>query len=414
MYNKKVLQKIMSIIVIFIVIFSLSLYSFAVENTTDGNITDENTTSDSNSVTPMTLKEQQEQVKQQLAQANDELTYVEGELSTKMLNIQKIEDQISEYSKKVDEANSKYNELKAEVDKSESELSSAKEKYDKRYKLLQQRLVALYRRGNGRYLDVILGSKSVMELFSNYYIIESIVNYDSKEIKELYDEKQRIEKNTNDLKDKKEQLKIIKEDSESQTIFLTNTKIILENEKASLDDSQKEILAQIDAYKKQQEEINNLIQYQISSSTYELQYSGGVMQWPTVENAYITSPFGTRLHPIYGIMKMHKGIDIGGGVKVGDPIYAASDGVIIYSNYNNGGYGNMVMIDHGINSEGVKIVTLYGHGSKLLKNVGDMVKKGDVIMELGSTGNSTGPHVHFEVRENGVAVDPKKYLSSNW
>ena len=194
MYNKKVLQKIMSIIVIFIVIFSLSLYSFAVENTTDGNITDENTTSDSNSVTPMTLKEQQEQVKQQLAQANDELTYVEGELSTKMLNIQKIEDQISEYSKKVDEANSKYNELKAEVDKSESELSSAKEKYDKRYKLLQQRLVALYRRGNGRYLDVILGSKSVMELFSNYYIIESIVNYDSKEIKELYDEKQRIEK----------------------------------------------------------------------------------------------------------------------------------------------------------------------------------------------------------------------------
>ena len=413
MYNKKVLQKIMSIIVIFIVIFSLSLYSFAVENTTDGNITDENTTSDSNSVTPMTLKEQQEQVKQQLAQANDELTYVEGELSTKMLNIQKIEDQISEYSKKVDEANSKYNELKAEVDKSESELSSAKEKYDKRYKLLQQRLVALYRRGNGRYLDVILGSKSVMELFSNYYIIESIVNYDSKEIKELYDEKQRIEKNTNDLKDKKEQLKIIKEDSESQTIFLTNTKIILENEKASLDDSQKEILAQIDAYKKQQEEINNLIQYQISSSTYELQYSGGVMQWPTVENAYITSPFGTRLHPIYGIMKMHKGIDIGGGVKVGDPIYAASDGVIIYSNYNNGGYGNMVMIDHGINSEGVKIVTLYGHGSKLLKNVGDMVKKGDVIMELGSTGNSTGPHVHFEVRENGVAVDPKKYLSSN-
>ena len=136
------------------------------------------------------------------------------------------------------------------------------------------------------------------------------------------------------------------------------------------------------------------------------------MQWPTVQNAYITSPFGTRLHPIYGIMKLHKGIDIGGGVKIGDPIYAAADGVIIYSNYNEGGYGNMVMIDHGLDSNGVKIITLYGHGNKLLKNVGDTVKKGDAIMELGSTGNSTGPHVHFEVRENGVAVDPKKYLSS--
>ena len=137
------------------------------------------------------------------------------------------------------------------------------------------------------------------------------------------------------------------------------------------------------------------------------------MQWPTVPNAYITSPCGTRLHPIYGIMKLHKGIDIGGGVKIGDPIYAAADGVIIYSNYNDGGYGNMVMIDHGLDSNGTKIITLYGHGSKLLKNVGDVVKKGDEIMELGSTGNSTGPHVHFEVRENGVAVDPKKYLSGN-
>ena len=73
----------------------------------------------------------------------------------------------------------------------------------------------------------------------------------------------------------------------------------------------------------------------------------------------------------------------------------------------------MVMIDHGYDSNGNHIVTLYGHGSKLLKNVGDAVKKGDIIMEVGSTGNSTGPHVHFEVRENGVAVDPKKYLDSN-
>ena len=392
---------------IFIVSFSLSFYSFAEENDTN-----ENNTSESNSVTPMTLKEQQEQVNEQLSQANDELTYVEDELSTKMLNIQKIEDQISEYSKKLNEVNTKYNALKAEVDKSEAELETAQEKYDKRYDALKKRLVALYKKGNTRYLEVILGSKSVFEMISNYYVIDSIISYDTKEIKELYEEKQKIEKNTNDLRDKKEQLKLMKDDAESQTIILTNTKVILENEKASLDDSQKELLAQIDAYKKQQEEINSLIQYQISSSTYELQYSGGIMQWPTISTAYITSPFGTRLHPIYGIMKLHKGIDIGGGVQVGDPIYAAADGVIIYSNYNDGGYGNMVMIDHGTDSNGVKIITLYGHGNKLLKNVGDVVKKGDIIMELGSTGNSTGPHVHFEVRENGVAVDPKKYLSN--
>ena len=404
MHRRKI-QKVISLIVILVAIFSLSLSSFAEEN-------EINNTSQANEVKPMTLKEQQDQVSSELSKANDELIYVEGELSSKMLNIQKIEDQISEYSQKLEEAKKNYISLQEQVTNSENELKVAQEKYDRRYKALQKRLVSLYKKGNGKYLDVILGSKSIIELLSKYYVVDSIISYDSKEINELYAEKQRITKNTNELKEKKEQLKSIKDDAESQTIILTNTKIILENEKASLDDSQKELLSQIDAYKKQQAEINNLIQYQISSSTYELRYAGGIMQWPTIQSAYITSPFGTRLHPIYGIMKLHKGIDIGGGVKIGDPIYAAADGVIIYSNYNQGGYGNMVMIDHGLDENGVKIITLYGHGNKLLKNVGDTVKKGDVIMELGTTGNSTGPHVHFEVRENGVAVDPKKYLSS--
>lgn len=79
------------------------------------------------------------------------------------------------------------------------------------------------------------------------------------------------------------------------------------------------------------------------------------------------------------------------------------------------GYGNTVMIDHGTNDDGVKIVTLYGHGNNFIDGlaVGSTVTKGQVVMKMGSTGNSTGPHIHFEVRENGVATDPKKYLSSN-
>ena len=155
----------------------------------------------------------------------------------------------------------------------------------------------------------------------------------------------------------------------------------------------------------------NLIQYAIQGSTYELKYSGGVMMWPTLESSYITSPYGSRPHPIQGVIKNHDGIDIGGNT--GDPVYAAADGIVIYSDFNNGGYGNMIMIDHGVSNEGMKIVTLYAHGDERLKNIGDVVKKGDIIMEMGSTGNSTGSHVHFEVRENGVHVDPKKYLSSN-
>ena len=206
-------------------------------------------------------------------------------------------------------------------------------------------------------------------------------------------------------------MKLTKADAEQQTVVLTNTKTILENQISSLTESEQSLKSQIDIYKKQQEELENLIQYAIRSSTYELRYSGGIMVWPTLTTSYITSQYGSRLHPIQGIIKNHAGIDIGGST--GNPVYAAADGVIIYSQYNTGGYGNLVMIDHGTNSEGVKIVTLYGHGNKLLRNVGESVKQGELIMEMGSTGNSTGPHVHFEVRENGVAVDPKKYLSSN-
>ena len=184
-----------------------------------------------------------------------------------------------------------------------------------------------------------------------------------------------------------------------------------ENYKNSLSESEKQITAEIENYKKQQEELENLIRYTIDGSTYELKYSGGVMIWPTLESSYITSPYGSRLHPIQGVIKNHDGIDIGGNT--GDPVYAAADGIVIYSTFNTGGYGNMVMIDHGLNTEGIKIVTLYAHGNKLLKNVGDTVKQGDIVMEMGSTGNSTGPHVHFEVRENGTHVDPKNYLSAS-
>ena len=241
--------------------------------------------------------------------------------------------------------------------------------------------------------------------------MQRIAEIDAKTIEELNETKTNLEKINNELEESKAQMKLAKVEAEKQTVVLTNTRTVYENQKNSLSESEKQLNAQIETYKKQQEELENLIQYTINGSTYELKYSGGVMIWPTLESSYITSPYGSRLHPIQGVIKNHDGIDIGGSM--GDPVYAAADGIVIYSQFNLGGYGNMIMIDHGLNENGTKIVTLYAHGNKLLKNVGETVKKGDVIMEMGSTGNSTGPHLHFEVRENGMHVDPKNYLSAS-
>ena len=407
--KNKIVSTIALIIVAILIISSSLNFVLAEDNTNSVENGVSNETS--NSVNTLSLNEQKEQVTQELEKAEEQLTYVQGELSDAVIQIQELDDRIKEYQKQLDEVNAKYQELQEKVKKSEEELEVARTDYEKKLGLLQDRLVAIYKNGETSYLDVLLNSKSIIDFVSKYYVVQKIVEYDSKAIEELNQKKQEVEKINNQLEEDKAEMKLAKVEAEKQTVVLTNTKTVHENYKNSLSESEKQITAEIDSYKKQQEELENLIRYTIDGSTYELKYSGGVMIWPTLESSYITSPYGSRLHPIQGVIKNHDGIDIGGST--GDPVYAAADGIVIYSQFNTGGYGNMVMIDHGLNSDGVKIVTLYAHGNKLLKNVGDTVKQGDIIMEMGSTGNSTGPHVHFEVRENGTHVDPKNYLSAN-
>ncbi len=407
--RNKIARTITVLILTTLILSSCLYFVRAAEDT--ATLSENTNETSNNTVNSLSLNEQKEQVEEELTKAEEQLTYVQEELSEAVVQLQEMDDRINEYQATLDQVNSQYEELQQKVAESEAQLQEAQEKYDKKLNLLKSRLVAIYKNGETKYLDVLMNSKSIIDFVSKYYAIQRIAEIDSQTIDELEQTKQELEKINNELEEDKAQMKIAKVEAEKQTVVLTNTRTVYENQKNSLSESEKQLNAQIETYKKQQEELENLIQYTINGSTYELKYSGGVMIWPTLESSYITSPYGSRLHPIQGVIKNHDGIDIGGST--GDPVYAAADGIIIYSAFNTGGYGNMVMIDHGLNSEGVKIVTLYAHGDKLLKSVGETVKQGDVIMEMGSTGNSTGPHVHFEVRENGSHVDPKNYLSAS-
>lgn len=124
-----------------------------------------------------------------------------------------------------------------------------------------------------------------------------------------------------------------------------------------------------------------------------------------VTNSYISSPYGSRIDPITGGHEFHKGLDLDG--QTGDPVHSAADGIVIRSGFDTGGYGNVVDIDHGNG-----YITRYGHCSRLLVKVGDLVHAGDEIAKVGSTGRSTGSHLHFEVWINGQPVNPRPYLSS--
>lgn len=411
---KNKIASTVTVLILTTLILSSCLYFVKAEdNVSNGEntVSNEVTNQASNTVNTLSLNEQKEQVAEELAKAEEQLTYVQDELSEAVVQLQKMDDKINEYQASLDEVSRKYEELQQKVAESEAQLEVAKQKYESKLNLLKKRMVAIYKNGETKYLDVLMNSKSIIDFVSKYYAVQKMAEIDAQTIAELKSQKLDLEKINNELEEDKAQMKLAKVEAEKQTVVLTNTRTVYENQKNSLSESEKQLNAQIETYKKQQEELENLIRYTISGSTYELKYSGGVMIWPTLESSYITSPYGSRLHPIQGVIKNHDGIDIGG--KLGDPVYAAADGIVIYSQYNTGGYGNMVMIDHGLNTNGVKIVTLYAHGNKLLKSVGETVKQGDIIMEMGSTGNSTGPHVHFEVRENGTHVDPKNYLSAS-
>ena len=134
------------------------------------------------------------------------------------------------------------------------------------------------------------------------------------------------------------------------------------------------------------------------------QYVGGTFAWPAPGYYTITSPYGMRNHPVIHVYTNHSGMDI--GAPMGSYAIAANDGVVTTATYSNS-YGNMVIINHGGG-----ITTLYGHASQLLVQVGDVVKRGDPILKVGSTGWSTGPHLHFEIRVNGKTIDPYPYVTS--
>ena len=170
-----------------------------------------------------------------------------------------------------------------------------------------------------------------------------------------------------------------------------------------LTEEEMELHRLVEEYQNQIAEIETEIRLLAIANVGE-DYVGGAMAWPVPGYTRITSRFGMRTHPITGVYKLHTGVDI--GAPRGAQFIAANDGIVTYAGYNRA-YGNMVIIDHGGG-----ITTLYAHGDQILVNVGDVLYQGNPVLKVGSTGYSTGPHAHFEVRINGEYVEPLDYITS--
>ena len=389
-------KKIISIILIIIVLQYFCTFVFA-----DNSLINEITNSVTNEVD---LQEQKEQVESKIEETNTKLEYVQDELSATMLKVQETEDKIMGYENEIEALGEKMDTLQASIDETNQKLEIASQNYEEKSDLLARRLVAMYEAGDTQYLDILLKSKSVTDFISKYYIIQEVAEYDSILINQIVEEKNNIETTKQKLENEQAEIKIIKSRSERTSIVLSNMRTLQQSYIKELSAGEKKLQEQITKYKKEQAEIERQILLATNSIDPDIQYTGGEMLWPVaISGTVITSGYGVREHPIQGVVKEHTGIDIG-NAPLGTPVVAAADGVVSYAGWL-GGYGNCVMINHG---DGV--VTLYGHGNKILTSVNTEVKQGDTIMEVGSTGNSTGPHLHFEVRVNGNYTNPLGFV----
>ena len=388
-------KKIISIILIILILQYFCTFVFA-ENSITNEITN-------NVANKNTLEEQKQEVEDKIDETTGKLEYLQTELSATMIRVQEIEDKVLAYESDVQTLGTQMENLQTSIDDTTQKLAIASQSYTEKSDMLAKRLVAMYESGNISYLDVLLNSNNITDFISRYYVLEEIAEYDSILIKQVEEEKKNIETTKQKLENEQAEIKIVKAKLEQTSLVLNNMKTLQQSYVDDLTEAEKILQQQITDYKKEQAEIEEKILL-ANSVDINIQYTGGEMLWPVaISGTVITSTYGMREHPIQGVVKEHTGIDIG-NAPMGSPVVAAADGIVTYAGWL-GGYGNCVMINHG---DGV--VTLYGHGNKILTELNAEVKQGDAIMEVGSTGNSTGPHLHFEVRVNGAITNPLNYV----
>lgn len=353
------------------------------------------------------ISEVQAQLDAIRAQVEETEEYIRGLLEQESVLDQEIADIIAAIRASetaIAQLSAEIRNLEAQIAETESQIADITHRMDRRQDLLRQRVRSAYMGERAELWRALLSARSLSELAARQVYLNAMARQDQQIIEGLRQDQAELDAARERLSaQEQERRAVLKEqemlvrdlrarEDEKQTLLSR-----IQMDRAAAEEAL-QYLGEISA--ELERELARLIAEEQRRRNY-LTFSGSFGP-PLDGYLEITDYYGWRVHPIYGYESMHYGIDF--AADHGDPIYAAADGEVILAEWY-GGYGNAVVIDHGSG-----YATLYAHASALLVSKGDRVSRGDVIARVGSTGVSTGPHLHFEIRINGEAVDPLPYL----
>lgn len=389
------------------------------------------------------LKDRQTEIQSKIDQNEEKLSKLKTEKDSQEKVISELNAQLSNLSDQYDNVQAQKNivdndiaQTQAKIEKLNKEIAEKEEEINKTIELFCQRLRANYISGNTTTLEMLTSSSNISVFLNRIELLKRVTNKDqslvdelNNEIAELDKAKETLEAEKQILVTKKAELQSVENELQAtlDTIKVKSAEVQaklaeissqateLEEDIASFNDQEAKIQAAINAIyaeQRRQQQQQQQSSGGSSSTPSAPQYvtprpsSSGYMFPIKYSGAYLSSGYGYRSASISG-NAFHGGIDITGGGIYGQPVYASRAGtVIVAEHYSNSGYGHYVMIDHG---DGYQ--TLYGHCSSVAVNYGQHVEQGQLVGYVGSTGNSTGPHLHFEVRYQGERLNPLNYVS---
>ena len=341
---------------------------------------------------------------QQLQNVQQQMQQQRSKAFQAQRQVDSLSEQVRVIQVDLDTAMGQYKEIQSKLSYTEQQITvnseilrKAEKSLAERSRILNQRMRDVYKNGQVSYLDVLLGAADFGDFTTRMDILKRVLNQDVVLIAKVKAERELIlEKKAELERDKAAMLELRQAAAEKKRLI----EVRKQEREAVLGSAINDRDAAERAYQELLETSRRIEQMIRSQQRARGAETTGALMWPA--DGPITSPFGWRTHPIFGTQRYHSGIDI--GADYGDPVVAADGGVVIYSDWMSG-YGKVIIVDHGGG-----ISTLYAHNSELVVGEGQRVRKGQQIALAGSTGYSTGPHLHFEVRQGGSPVNPMGYL----